>query len=158
MWYRQFRKQVAISYKVGYTFTTWTTNLNSRCFSTRNEKPRLHKDLSTNIHSNFIHNRPKQETTQGFCFPLSGRLDEHQGVDPKGFWFFPVSQAFPFHVFDKSLVISNCLDRMFVRNLIFLSEVLSFALWFTTCHATLKFGKCFAKVTSLEFETGTSLK
>ena len=46
------------------TFTTWTTNLNSRCFSKRNEKPCLHKDLSTNIHSNFIHSCPKQETTQ----------------------------------------------------------------------------------------------
>lgn len=99
MWYRQFRKRVAISIKLD-TFTTWTTNLNSRCFSKRNEKPHLHKDLSTNIHNKFLHNRPKQETTQGFCFYcLNWRSTRSR---PKGFLVLSCISGFSFPCFDKA--------------------------------------------------------
>lgn len=41
---------------------------------------------------------------------------------------------------------------MFERKILFLSDVLSFALWFTIYHTALKLGKYFEKATSHEFE------
>lgn len=56
--------RLAISLKVKHTVTIWPSNCTLGHLSKRNENLGGHKNFYLNVHSTFIHNSPKPETTQ----------------------------------------------------------------------------------------------
>lgn len=74
------QSDIGKQFKISYEVSSWPTNLTPRCFSKENEKSCSHKNTPKNIHSNFIHNCHKQETSCDFCFSFLGRLDNPLGV------------------------------------------------------------------------------
>lgn len=59
-----FWKQCAVSYKGKCVITMHPSNYSPRNLEKRNENIYVYKNLHVNVHSSFIHNNSKLETTQ----------------------------------------------------------------------------------------------
>ena len=68
---------LTVSYKVKWTLTMWSSQSKASYLPKRKESTCPHKDLYTNVHSSFVCNGPKLETTQ---ISFSRWMDIHSWV------------------------------------------------------------------------------